>query len=295
MRFLTNDALREARLARPSPLRSGQPLSRLELADAVSAYVFTNFEETICLDPAYIGKLERGHIRWPREHIRAALRATLRVDEDGDIGFFESPGQRRARTPPVARPVSEPRAASPPPRLTRDELHEAHMDLGAQLAHWRKAAGLTQHQFAERLCYSRSTVASVETGRHNIRREFWRRADNACGANGTLLAAADKVRELSATFQMQAADERHRRTHERAGEFLPAHAPERIARDGEALTTGAVNGGLTLSVTAVGAGGLRIVIDTGSCEPAEAASSVVDGARVYSIELARRARAGRLA
>ena len=42
---------------------------------------------------------------------------------------------------------------------------EAHGELGAELAAYRRAAGYTQAQFAQLTEYSRSTIANVETGR----------------------------------------------------------------------------------------------------------------------------------
>jgi tetratricopeptide (TPR) repeat protein len=60
----------------------------------------------------------------------------------------------------------------------------------------RKAAGLTQGQLAAATFTSRSSVACIETGRQNPDSAFWRRADDAMGAEGALVAAYDDVRAL---------------------------------------------------------------------------------------------------
>lgn len=85
-----NEALRRARENVESPNASGAPLTRQELAELVNAWIYeyttaTNIAE---IDANYIGKLEQGKIRWPQDqHRRAALRATLGVDTDGELGL----------------------------------------------------------------------------------------------------------------------------------------------------------------------------------------------------------------
>jgi len=76
------------------------------------------------------------------------------------------------------------------------EITAARRALGRLLAKQRKAAGLNQHQLAPRTHYGRSTVANVETGRQNVPRDFWERADQALAAGGRLLAAADQLEAL---------------------------------------------------------------------------------------------------
>ena len=65
--------------------------------------------------------------------------------------------------------------------------------LGTQLAACRRATGLSQAQLAEKIGFSRSTIANVETGRQHVPREFWESADTAVSAGGTLAAAHDAV------------------------------------------------------------------------------------------------------
>ena len=64
------------------------------------------------------------------------------------------------------------------------------------LAAWRDAAGLTQVQLAQRVSYSRSSVANAEIGRHSNTREFWVRADQELDAERALLAAFDYLDQL---------------------------------------------------------------------------------------------------
>jgi hypothetical protein len=58
-----------------------------------------------------------------------------------------------------------------------DAVVEARRLLGRQLAAFRTAAGLNQHQLAEVVHYGRSTIANVKpVGR--ITRLFWERCDH---------------------------------------------------------------------------------------------------------------------
>ncbi len=84
-----------------------------------------------------------------------------------------------------------------------NEVVAARRALGRQLARYRQAAGLTQHQLAPHTHYGRSTVANVEVGRQNVPRGFWERADTALGAGGKLTAQYD---ELVALVRQQRRD-----------------------------------------------------------------------------------------
>jgi hypothetical protein len=81
----SNDLLRTARERTASPQTPGETLSRQELAEQVNRWIFTHEERVTDLDGNYIGKLERGIIRWPQATYRNALRAVLGVDQDRSI------------------------------------------------------------------------------------------------------------------------------------------------------------------------------------------------------------------
>jgi transcriptional regulator with XRE-family HTH domain len=83
-----NERLRALREARPSPTSPGHGLSRQELAELVNAWLYRETGKCFEIDANYIGKLERGLIRWPHLDYRRALRAVLGVSSDGDLGFF---------------------------------------------------------------------------------------------------------------------------------------------------------------------------------------------------------------
>ncbi|MGH3873647.1 MAG: helix-turn-helix transcriptional regulator [Pseudonocardiaceae bacterium] len=70
-----------------------------------------------------------------------------------------------------------------------EELVEMRRVLGAQLAAFRRSAGLTQEQLARITFCDRSTVAHIEKGRSRGDDRFWTVADERCGADGALLAA----------------------------------------------------------------------------------------------------------
>ncbi|WP_433533362.1 helix-turn-helix domain-containing protein [Micromonospora sp. CA-263727] len=83
-----------------------------------------------------------------------------------------------------------------PEPVTPEQIRDLQKALGRQLAHWRKAAGMTQAALARRTAYSRSSVANVEIGRHNIPRGFWERADRELRAQGSLVEAFDRLHDL---------------------------------------------------------------------------------------------------
>ena len=75
-------------------------MSRQELADAMGRFLKRP------VDVKYVGKLERGRIRWPNDEHRQALRTVLGVENDADIGLFVTRGQPTVadtRTPQRSR------------------------------------------------------------------------------------------------------------------------------------------------------------------------------------------------
>ncbi|MGH3616090.1 MAG: hypothetical protein ACRDRK_26560, partial [Pseudonocardia sp.] len=86
-----NHALRQARERRPSSRLPGCPTSRDELAVLVNAWLRRETREVFALDERAIGRWERGAVRQPSGHYRAALRAVLEVDHDWELGFADPP------------------------------------------------------------------------------------------------------------------------------------------------------------------------------------------------------------
>lgn len=84
-----NELLRHAREHTESRRSPGQPLSRAELAEQVNAWIYhnTRSRRVADLNANYVGKLERGVIRWPQQDYRAGLRAVLGARTDTDLGF----------------------------------------------------------------------------------------------------------------------------------------------------------------------------------------------------------------
>ena len=93
-RLSPNDLLRHARLRTPSPSGSGRSMSRQELADAVNTYVAHHDSTEATLDANQIGKMERGHRRWPGKLRRDGFRHALGADSDQDLGFYIVRGMR---------------------------------------------------------------------------------------------------------------------------------------------------------------------------------------------------------
>ncbi|ROO63068.1 hypothetical protein EDC02_5080 [Micromonospora sp. Llam0] len=100
-----NALLARARRQLSSPQRTGQRLSRSELADAVNAALDRLYQGrnlgALYVDNRWIGKLERGEHRWPSPERRAALRHVLGAGNDAELGLY-SP-RRTATTNPVTR------------------------------------------------------------------------------------------------------------------------------------------------------------------------------------------------
>ncbi|MER7315455.1 helix-turn-helix domain-containing protein [Streptomyces halstedii] len=58
--------------------------------------------------------------------------------------------------------------------------------IGAQLATFRKAAGLTQASLADRFCVGEDTIASIEQGRRTLQADFAAALDELLGTKGVL-------------------------------------------------------------------------------------------------------------
>jgi hypothetical protein len=83
-----NAKLRDVRHRRPSPTRPGKCMSRPELASAVNDELHAVGVMYSDIDGNYVGKLEQGKIRCPREeNRRVAFRRALGVDADDELGF----------------------------------------------------------------------------------------------------------------------------------------------------------------------------------------------------------------
>ncbi|NRQ32975.1 XRE family transcriptional regulator [Nonomuraea sp. NN258] len=85
-----NLLLQQARERLPSPGVPGEHASRQELADLVNAWLYENRNRQGGLTQEYVGKLERGEVRWPNRDYREAFRTILGAERDRDLGFTRS-------------------------------------------------------------------------------------------------------------------------------------------------------------------------------------------------------------
>lgn len=85
-----NQQLRAARERTPSRRTPGACLGRQELAELANEWIYRHCGWITALDGNYLGKLERGRIRWPGEACRAALRAVLGAVNDAQLGFYNA-------------------------------------------------------------------------------------------------------------------------------------------------------------------------------------------------------------
>jgi hypothetical protein len=129
-----NHLLRAARERTPSRVAPGEPMSRRELAEAVNRWLWITTAERYELDAHGVGRWERGAVRWPGAHYRAALRSVLNAETDADLGFRPVgagvPGHALPHPSPVTR--TEPWALA-------DTLTRASID-GVALGHMTRAA-----------------------------------------------------------------------------------------------------------------------------------------------------------
>jgi len=77
-----------------------------------------------------------------------------------------------------------------------DDITGARRALGEQLAQFRTAAGLSQPQLAPLIGYSRSTIATAETGQRAAARDFWQRCDQVLNTSGALTGQYDELAAL---------------------------------------------------------------------------------------------------
>ncbi|WP_433317891.1 helix-turn-helix transcriptional regulator [Micromonospora chersina] len=100
----------------------------------------------------------------------------------------------------------------------------------SELRRWRARQGLTQRALAERVRFSRETVAAVESGRRFGSQEFAVRCDEVLGTGGRLAALWPQV----AAEQLAADGRRGPRLGEVA-QLEPTPVVRRDARDPEAV------------------------------------------------------------
>jgi len=185
-----NTRLRQARERTASPYLPGQPLTRQELAELLNAAVYQATDRICAVDGHYIGKLERGSVRWPHADYRTALRVILHADTDADLGF--RPHRRTVATSSdliphgtAPSPVADPTGSKKPPKrrpartlghgreLPADAGIEQLWSPGGLAAALEEVAPLTGSSFERRQFLALSGVA-LATAAHE-----WLLADPA--------------------------------------------------------------------------------------------------------------------
>jgi DNA-binding XRE family transcriptional regulator len=77
-----------------------------------------------------------------------------------------------------------------------EDIAAARRALGKHLARLRTAAGHSQFQLAPLIGYSRSTIATAETGKRIAAREFWQSCDEVLASDGVLTRQYDELNAL---------------------------------------------------------------------------------------------------
>lgn len=145
----------------------------------------------------------------------------------------------------------------------------ARRALGRQLSQLRRRAGMTQQQLADTVLYSRTTVASVETGRQQVDRAFWVHAETTLAAVGALLAGYDAVERLIQERDTARATAAHRRRYG-ATIAIPARLPDTEDVNRRELLRMLTMAGAALAVPSIAIDGPQMrAIDGGSLDDNE--------------------------
>lgn len=74
------------------------------------------------------------------------------------------------------------------PTADRAAVESLRRSLGAHLAIYRRAAGVSQPQLGQAIGRTRSTVSKIESGTRGMPEALWKITDDVCGAGGALVA-----------------------------------------------------------------------------------------------------------
>ncbi|GAA5071856.1 hypothetical protein HNP84_007859 [Thermocatellispora tengchongensis] len=96
-----NLQFQRARKQLSSPSAPGESASRQDIADLANAWIYDMYRREGGLNRHYIGKLERGEVRWPNSDYRAALRHIFGVERDSDLGFHRPQRTKSASEPAI--------------------------------------------------------------------------------------------------------------------------------------------------------------------------------------------------
>jgi transcriptional regulator with XRE-family HTH domain len=109
---------------------------------------------------------------------------------------------------------------SPAPSADDDGAAEARRVLGQMLAGLRQRARLSQRDLGRLTGYHHTVVAHAELGRPSAAEAFWKLADDAVNAEGTLAARYEQIRNLELMKREKARQEEQARREERAVQRL---------------------------------------------------------------------------
>lgn len=83
----------------------------------------------------------------------------------------------------------------------RARLHSMRCHLGAQLARYRTAAGVSQPELGQALGRTRSAISKVENGRRGMPETLWTIADEVCRAGGALVAGYNELADAERDYR----------------------------------------------------------------------------------------------
>jgi transcriptional regulator with XRE-family HTH domain len=97
--------------------------------------------------------------------------------------------------------------------------------LGAQLATYRVAAGVSQPELAHAVGRTRSLISKVEHGRRGMPAALWMITDEMCGAEGALVAEHDALARAEQDYRDRCRAHRRQEQIQRAGARTLARSP----------------------------------------------------------------------
>jgi transcriptional regulator with XRE-family HTH domain len=96
-------------------------------------------------------------------------------------------------------------------------LETLRRSLGAHLALYRSAAGVSQPELGQMIGRTPSMVSKIEHGRRGMSAELWKITDDVCGAQGALVAEHSTLTQVEQDYRAQCRSHRRRMQIQQAG------------------------------------------------------------------------------
>jgi transcriptional regulator with XRE-family HTH domain len=122
-------------------------------------------------------------------------------------------------------------AEAPDVTADRARLDTLRCHLGATLAAYRRAAGISQPELGQALGRARSLLSKVENGTRGMPAALWEIADDLCRADGALVAEHGALTEAERTYRDRCRAHHRQAQIRRLAEALPADSGHEMRPD----------------------------------------------------------------